>query len=119
LTHQDFCGANLVLKGGAIVAIDNVTMKVSALDEDLARTWYRWPLGESEWRTFLRGYSEKRDVDSYLSHERFWRALTLIHAAAVRLRVVGLAAAKPPLGRLLALVGHSNQRTAPAQARAA
>jgi len=119
LTHQDFCGANLVLKGRTIVAIDNVTMRVSALDEDLARTWYRWPLGESEWRTFLRGYSEKRDVDSYLSHERFWRALALIHAAAVRLRVVGLAAAEPPLGRLLALVGRSNQRTAPAQTRAA
>jgi len=118
LTHRDFCGTNLVMCGGTIVAIDNVTMKVSAFDEDLARTWYRWPLGEGEWRTFLRGYSETRDIDSYLSHERFWRALALIHAAAVRLRVVGIAEAEPPLSRLLALVGRGDLRTAQPRARA-
>lgn len=118
LTHRDFCGTNLVLCEGTIVAIDNVTMKVSALDEDLARTWYRWPLGEGEWSTFLRGYSETRDIDSYLTHERFWRAIALTHAAAVRLRVVGIAEAEPPLSRLLALVGRGDQRTAQPRARA-
>lgn len=118
LTHRDFCGANLVMRSGTIVAIDNVTMKVSALDEDLARTWYRWPLGEGEWRTFLRGYSESREIDSYLAHERFWRTTTLIHAAAVRLRVVGFAEAQSPLNRLLALVGCGDHRAAPVQARA-
>lgn len=118
LTHRDFCGANLVMRGETIVAIDNVTMKVSALDEDLARTWYRWPLCEGEWRTFLRGYSETREIDSYLSHERFWRAITLVHAAAVRLRVVGIAAAEPPLSSLRALIGRCDHRAVAARARA-
>lgn len=119
LTHRDFCGANLVLNAGKIVAVDNVTMKVSTLDEDLARTWCRWPLRERDWRSFLRGYSETRDVESYLSHETFWRANTLLHSAAVRLRVVGIAEAMPPISRLLDLVGCGGYQVVHARKRAA
>ena len=119
LTHRDFCGANLVQHAGKIVAIDNVTIKISALDEDLARTWCRWPLGERDWRSFLRGYSETRDLESYLSHERFWRATTLIHSAAVRLRVAGPAEAISPISMLRELVGCGGYQVVHARFRAA
>lgn len=86
LSHRDFCAENLVVCRGSVCCIDNTTFATSALDQDLARTWYRWPMSGADWQLFLEGYGECRDGGSFLRHGLFWKAHVLTGAIVMRLR---------------------------------
>ncbi len=86
LSHRDFCGENLVVCRGKVCCIDNTTFAISALDQDLARTWYRWPMSGADWQLFLEGYGECRDGASFLRHGLFWKAHVLTGAIVMRMR---------------------------------
>lgn len=101
LAHRDFCGENLLVSQGKVCCIDNVTFATLALDEDLARTWYRWPMADTKWRLFLQGYARTRDVEPFLRSGLFWKANVLTGSILMRLRCGLPAQAQIPLNRLL------------------
>ncbi len=109
VTHRDFCAENLVLREGRIYAIDNLLLAARAFDEDLARTWYRWPLSAHDWRIFLRGYSESRGIDAYERHARYWKMFVLVNAIVTRLRIGGEGAAAVALQRLHTLLDETDE----------
>lgn len=86
LTHGDFCAANLVSRGGQVCSVDNVTVQPKFAAEDLARTWYRWPMSPEQRRLFLQGYNRLRSADEFFEHQRFWRIVVTVLSAANRLR---------------------------------
>lgn len=86
IVHRDFCADNLVLRGGRPISIDNANLSIGYFDEDIARTWYRWPMTRTQWRVFLEGYSTRRDVRSYRVHAPFWLILVLGGATLFRHR---------------------------------
>lgn len=102
LAHRDFCGENLLIRQGKVCCIDNATFTTLALDEDLARTWYRWPMTDANWRIFLTGYAETRDVEPFLQYGLFWKANVLTASILLRLRSGLPVQAKVPLNRLIA-----------------
>lgn len=100
LIHGDFCAANLVeTRDGRIVTIDNETLRLEALDYDLARTWYRWPMNADEANAFLDGYRGRRDPADFLRGFRYWAACALVDAAVFR-RGAGTGDPDLPLRRL-------------------
>lgn len=103
-THGDYCGDNLVLSTrGHPVSIDNETVSVGAHDHDLARTWYRWPMGRSQFGCFLRGYEEHRSAYDFVAHFPFWAVVALTRSAAFRIRA-HTAGEHIPLHRLMQLL---------------
>lgn len=84
--HRDFCAHNLVLRDETLVSIDNVKMTIGPLDEDLARTWYHWPMQEEHWNAFLAGYGRYRSADRFLRYAPYWVILALASSAVFRLR---------------------------------
>lgn len=104
LAHRDFCGENLLICHGKVCCIDNTTFATLALDEDLARTWYRWPMSDANWRIFLKGYAETRDIEPFLQYGLFWKANVLTASILLRLRSGLPVQAKLPLNRLLATI---------------
>jgi hypothetical protein len=86
LAHGDYCGANLVLCDERLCCIDNVTVQPKYVAEDLARTWYRWPMSAAQWQTFMTGYAEVCPVDECMQHQRFWRVATIVSSAVHRLK---------------------------------
>ena len=85
--HRDFCAENLVRDGaGPPHVIDNEAMHVGALDLDLARTWYRWPMTDRQATAFLEGYAAHRSPASYLSNFPFWILAVLVDASLFHLR---------------------------------
>jgi hypothetical protein len=104
MIHGDFCAENLVCdEVGRPHVIDNETMQIGALDLDLARTWYRWPMTMSTATSFLQGYASHRSPAPYLAHFTFWSLVVLVDATLVRLRA-GTAGVPVPLARLLAFL---------------
>ena len=102
--HRDFCAENLVLdRAGRLHVVDNETLQIGAYDFDLARTWYRWPLGPRGRAAFLCGYQRRRSLRSYLAHFPFWAVGVLVDTALYRVRA-GTAHPEVPLRRLRALV---------------
>ncbi len=97
LAHGDYCGENLVLSDGAVVAIDNECLHLGALDYDLARTWVRWPMNAAQRLAFSRGYCRHRSLAAFERHRPFWLASALLDSAAFRAR-----AGVPTLGATLA-----------------
>jgi hypothetical protein len=88
LVHDDFCAENMVVDGeGRLWVVDNENVGLGALDFDLARTWYRWPLAPALRAAFYRGYAEHRPLDSFRAHFWFWAISALVGSAAFRLRV--------------------------------
>ena len=67
-------------------SIDNANLSIGYFDEDIARTWYRWPMTQRQWKFFLEGYSTRRDIRSYLAHAPFWMILVLARATLFRHR---------------------------------
>jgi Ser/Thr protein kinase RdoA (MazF antagonist) len=85
--HKDFCAANVVIgTDGAPVCVDNANVSVGPHDLDLARTWYRWPMGAEDRRHFAAGYEEYRRLAACLRHFAFWAACVLVGSASIRLR---------------------------------
>lgn len=85
LIHGDFCPENLVrTTDGRILAIDNETIRLEALDYDLARSWYRWPMTAAQARCFIEGYATRRPAEPFLRHFSYWAICALVDAAVFR-----------------------------------
>jgi Ser/Thr protein kinase RdoA (MazF antagonist) len=85
IVHRDLCPENIVVaRDGRLVAVDNAAARVGWADEDLARTFYRWPLEAGEGDAFLAAYAAHRDPAAFLAHRAFWMVTALAHAACVR-----------------------------------
>lgn len=103
LTHNDFCGENLVERdGGKLYAIDNEGLRLGFLEFDLARTWYRWSLPDEAWQRFLSGYST-RCAEPIAANAPFWRITAVVKSAFVRVIRRKTALADVPLRILRAL----------------
>ena len=86
--HRDFCAENLVWDAsGQPHVVDNETMQIGALDFDLARTWYRWPMTDAQATAFLDGYSSHRSPESFLASFVFWTLVMLVDVSRYHLRV--------------------------------
>ena len=82
LTHGDFAPDNFLVDAqGQLVCIDNETMRVDALDYDLARTILRWPLSGARRRAFLSAYSTYRDLEPTAHQWPFWLVAVLAGTA--------------------------------------
>jgi UDP-2,3-diacylglucosamine hydrolase len=102
--HRDFCPSNLVIDGDGLVrAIDNDSMACDALDYDLARWWYRWPMPDADRTAFLGGYARYRSPSSFERHFTFWMVLALVESAMFRIRG-GTAQQDVPAAALAALL---------------
>jgi aminoglycoside phosphotransferase (APT) family kinase protein len=105
LVHRDICPENIVVdREGRLRCVDNVTARVGAPDEDLARTCYRWPLDGRALGEFLAAYRPHRDPGPFLLHRRFWMIAALSHATWIR-HSRGYARADVPLRQLLSELG--------------
>jgi len=105
IIHTDLCAENLVVDPGGIVrAVDNEALRIGPTGFDLARVWYRWPMSDRAWATYVSAYARQADPEPALAHFAFWKLAAVLHSARVRIRR-GIAAAEVPLARLRALAG--------------
>jgi len=103
LCHGDFCTENLlIVPERGLHVIDNETICELWYDCDLARTWYRWPMGSTEFEIFLEGYRTHRQPDEFLAYFRFWTICVLLRSAIYRQR--NGVSTEAPLTRLLSLL---------------
>ena len=101
ITHNDFCADNLVQDaGGRLVLVDNEGLRRGFLDYDLARTWYRWPMPDADWRAFTARYRSWRTPDDRIA---FWRIAAVVKSAHLR-AARHTAGATVPVDRLRALL---------------
>jgi UDP-2,3-diacylglucosamine hydrolase len=115
--HRDFCPANLVIdRDGVVRAVDNDSMAYDALDYDLARWWYRWPLPDAARSEFLRGYARHRSPSAFERHFVFWMVLALVESAMFRIRG-GTASQDVPVAALKALLEDQGRHQAPSRDR--
>jgi hypothetical protein len=70
---------------GRFHAVDNAATRLGHPDEDLARTFHRWPMAPAEEALFLEAYAACRDPAGFLGHRRFWWAAAVARSARVRL----------------------------------
>lgn len=85
--HRDFCGVNIVRgPGGAPFVIDSGSVGVDAIEFDLARTWYRWPLRSTQRRAFDAGYRAHRHRAGGTEQFPFWAVVVLSEATLFRIR---------------------------------
>lgn len=104
IVHRDLCPANLLVNTkGRLVSVDNGTMTLGALDHDLYRVWYRWPMTPLERAAFNRGYREHRDAGIPERPSRFWATAVIVNSARMRLALSERAAVEA-LRRLEAVV---------------
>jgi aminoglycoside phosphotransferase (APT) family kinase protein len=102
--HRDFCAENILLgPSGRIHLVDNESIDVGPLDYDLARTWYRWPMGPRERAAYWKGYARFRDPLSFASSFVYWAVAVLVESALFRLEF-GTPKAIVPLRRLRILL---------------
>lgn len=100
ITHFDYCAENLVVsEAGGFYIVDNETIHIGALDHDLARTWYRWPMSQAERAVYWESYATFRDPGSFSAFFPFWTIATLVSSAVLRLEG-GTALAVVPLRKL-------------------
>jgi thiamine kinase-like enzyme len=84
--HRDLCPENIVLHApDEPYVIDNELLLFDAYDYDLGRTWYRWPMSETERNAFFAGYRQYREPASFFEHFSFWAICVLVNAAWLRL----------------------------------
>jgi aminoglycoside phosphotransferase len=109
-THRDFCAENFVVDAaGRAVIVDNETVGIDALDFDLARTWYRWPMLPAQREAYLSAYARHRDPAAFLVHFTYWAILVLVDSAYLRLAAApGVRAV--PVQRLRALLATATDR---------
>jgi len=103
LCHGDFCAENLlVVPTLGLHVVDNETICELWQDYDLARTWYRWPMGVAAFAAFLDGYREHRETAAFLAHFQFWAICALLRSVSFRL--ANGVSAELPIHRLQALL---------------
>lgn len=77
LTHGDFCATNLVsVRDHALVCVDNEAVGFGFLDEDLARTWCRWPMPAWAWTRFRTRYARWGYPPATPPADLAWRAVS-------------------------------------------
>jgi hypothetical protein len=99
LIHRDFSRGNLILREDRVCSIDNVDMARGFLEEDLAITFFHWPMTAAEQGHFLRGYGRQGVADSWMANRSFWTTLALVAVAAWRQRS-GWPNLREPIGQL-------------------
>jgi aminoglycoside phosphotransferase len=101
--HTDFCADNIILSdAGDICVIDNEGLSLDSPEFDLARTWYRWPMTNTQQRAYADGYSARDHAECFADHFLHWALLAVLDSAAYRVRV-GAPGARVPLERLAEL----------------
>lgn len=87
LIHGDFCADNMIVKEDSeIVVIDNETLRLGALDFDIARCWCRWPMTEPLRRAFAEGYQRYRTLEGIDAHREFWAIKALSQSVFVHVK---------------------------------
>lgn len=81
IIHGDFGPHSVVNDGTRLIAIGHARLGIEALDFDLARTWYRWPMTPDQQIAFLDGYGTQRDAGSFQKHFCFWAISVLTRSA--------------------------------------
>ena len=100
VVHRDLCPENLVRDdNGKLFSIDNGSMVVGSIEEDLCRVWYRWPMNTEEQQAFAQGYRKHGDPSGMVQPSLFWRIVVITKSACVRL-VQSKQAANTALARL-------------------
>ena len=85
LIHGDFCGENIVIdRSGNPIAVDNEHITLGALDYDLVKCWYRWPMTPSQRLAFRECYQSYRSTLPAIEHFRFWSICSLANSARIR-----------------------------------
>jgi len=78
LIHGDFSADNIVIKDdGEIAVIDNESLRLAALDFDLARCRTRWPMTEVIAGAFVDGYQCYRSPETAGADKTFWEICAL------------------------------------------
>ena len=86
VVHYDYCAENLlVCEANGFYIIDNESIQIGALDHDLARTWYRWPMSPAERAVYWESYRRLRDPGSFSAFFLFWAITVLVSSALFRL----------------------------------
>jgi hypothetical protein len=100
IIHGDYCPENMVVtSNGALRLVDNEAVAKDAVDYDLARLWYRWPMSKANAAVVMGAYGTTRETRPFLRHFPFWAACVLADAALFRLSH-GASTAAAPLDRL-------------------
>ena len=87
LIHTDFHPGNMVAGvDGKLHIVDNERINIGPLDFDLARSWSRWPMNDSQREIFRNAYEEYRCLDTFIAHEKFWAVLSLVRTAYIHAR---------------------------------
>jgi thiamine kinase-like enzyme len=88
VVHRDLCPENLLTDaGGRLVSVDNGSLTIGTIDEDLCRVWYRWPMNAEEQGAFVDGYREYGDPDGVRRPSPFWVVVVMLDSARARLGV--------------------------------
>jgi hypothetical protein len=69
---------------GRLVWVDTGSIMVGPVDEDLARIWHHWPMGDEARAGFLAAYQRVRDASDFLTSLPFWSVVVLAHSARIR-----------------------------------
>lgn len=110
--HRDFCGENIVLRpSGEICIVDNETLGIDALEFDLGRTWYRWPMDETQRQAYLAGYERYRSAAAFTEYLTYWIIVALADAAMFRLTKAP-DSAQVPVARLRSVLEQLEQTRA-------
>lgn len=114
--HCDFCSENIVQQeSGDLYAVDSDALTVDALDYDLGRTWYRWPMSPSLRTAYLAGYDSVRSSHDFVVHFPYWAIAAALAGAVFRLRR-HLQSTDVPLGRMRLLLHHCTRSAATGEA---
>jgi hypothetical protein len=86
VVNRDVCPENLVVNAqGRLFLVDNGSLTVGSVEEDLCRTWYRWPMLVDERQAFSAGYREFGDPAGLTNPSIFWRVVVVANSARFRL----------------------------------
>jgi hypothetical protein len=114
--HCDFCSENIVRReSGNLCAVDSDALTVDALDYDLGRTWYRWPMSPSLRAAYLAGYDSVRSSRDFVTHFAHWAIAAAIAGAVFRLRRQPQST-DVPLSRLRLVLHHCTSSAATGEA---
>jgi aminoglycoside phosphotransferase (APT) family kinase protein len=94
VVHRDLCPENLIRDAQhRLVSVDNGSLTIGTIEEDLCRVWYRWPMTADERAAFIDGYQEYRDAEGLSQPPVFWVVVVIVNSARARLGLTATAAA--------------------------